>query len=313
MKKNNQRKQAALAAIAMLLMSAIVISTATFAWFTLGRSAQVEEIDLKVTKQGEGIAISANATKFTDTITYANLKGTATDDTATANKNEADYNAISEDFNHFSERISPASSEFALNKLPVFFAGGIDRVAKKMVATEATSADGLTINEDAGFYAFDVFVKNGSTNDAKVKVSGSKIIVDADGDTYDDKGDSEFYDETVKAMRIGFVNCGTVTTAAAATKGDSAIIYADSTSDAANTAPITAAGEYDVADDAYTTTNSNKYNCSVDTGSEDVTMTLAGDSITQIRVYIWMEGQDANCTDSLMSQYIKANVVFTLV
>ena len=314
MNKKKQKNQAALAAIAMLLISAIVISTATFAWFTLGRSAQVEEVDLKVTKQGEGIAISANASKFTDTISYANLKGTATDDSATTNKNEADYNAISEDFNHFTDRISPASSVFSLNTLPAFFQGGIDRVAKKMVASEATSADGKTINENAGFYAFDVFIKNGGANEVKVKMSESKIIVDADGDTYDDKGDANYYADTVKAMRIGFVNCGTVTTAAAATSGSEAAIFADASSDAANTKALTAAGEYNVADGAYVTTETgSNYNCTVDTGSGDATLTLAGDSITQVRVYIWMEGQDANCTDNLMSQYIKANVVFSIV
>ena len=307
MNKKKQKNQAALAAIAMLLISAIVISTATFAWFTLGRSAQVDQVDLKVTKQGEGIAISANATNFTDTITYDNLKGRDTGD-------KADYNAISEDFNHFSERISPASSVFSLNTLPAFFQGGIDRIAKKMVASEATSADGKTINENAGFYAFDVFIKNGGANEVTVKMSESKIIVDADGDTYDDKGDANYYADTVKAMRIGFVNCGTVTTAAAATTGTAAAIYADASSDAANTKALTAAGEYAVADGSYVTTETgSNYNCTVDTGSGDATLTLAGDSITQVRVYIWMEGQDANCTDNLMSQYIKANVVFSIV
>ena len=310
MNKKKQKNQAAVAAIAMLLISAIVISTATFAWFTLGRSAQVDQVDLKVTKQGEGIAISANATNFTDTITYDNLRGKDTGD-------KADYNAISEDFNHFTDRISPASSVFSLNTLPAFFQGGIDRVAKKMVASEATSADGKTINENAGFYAFDVFIKNGGTDEVKVKMSESKIIVDADGDTADDKGDASYYADTVKAMRIGFVNCGTVTTAAAATSGTAAAIYADASSDAASTKALTKAGEFDVAEGSYVTEDAaaatSGYNCTVDTGSGDAILTLAGDSITQVRVYIWMEGQDANCTDNLMSQYIKANVVFSIV
>lgn len=312
-----KKKSAFVVAIAMLIISAIVITTASFAWFTLGRSAQVDEIDLKVTKQGNGIAISANASKFTDSISYENLKGIATDNAETNDRNEADYNAISEDFNHFSDRISPATSTLACNSLPQFFEGGIDRATNKMVATEATSADGRTINEDAGFYAFDVFVKNGGDADVDVKISESTITVEADaeGDAeYEDKGDAGFYGDTVKAMRIGFVNCGTVTegNTTAATSGTPAVIFADAESNARNTAPLSAAGEYDVADGAYTVSSSNSYQCPVDTGSEDVTMTLVP-GVNQIRIYVWMEGQDANCTDNLMSQFVSTNIIIAIV
>lgn len=312
--KKDQRKRAFLTAIVMLLVSAIVLTTASFAWFTLGKNAQIEELDLKVTKQGEGIAISANASKFTDTITYENLKGTAVDDTSTTNKNEADYNAISEDFNHFSERINPASSTLACNSLPHFVQGGIDRATSKMVASDATSSDGVTINDDAGIYAFDVYVKNGGDADVNVKMSGSTINVDAEGDTYDDKGDSNFYGDTVKAMRIGFVNCGTVSegSTSKATSGTPAAIVASADSDARNTSPLSAAGEYDVAEGAYTVSGGSQYACSVDTGAQDVTMTLKP-GINQIRIYIWMEGQDANCTDNLMSQFVSTNIIMAIV
>ena len=321
MNKKNQKNQALLAAIAMLLISAIVITTASFAWFTLGRSAQVEELDLKVTKQGEGIAISANASKFTDTITYANLKGTATDDSATVNKNEADYNASSEYYNYFCERITPASSEFKADVLPAFFQGGIDRVSDTMVATASTSADGKTIFgkkdadgkdveipagcTEAGFYQFDVFIQNGGDTAVNVKMTGSKIIVNAEGDTAEDKGNADFYEETVKAMRIGFV------------KDDEPVaIFADASSDTAEaTKPINGAGEYDVAEDAYTVSTATEYGVPVvnsDSTGTDGIMTLEP-GVTKVTVYIWMEGQDTNCTDDLASQYIKTNIVFSIV
>lgn len=362
MEKNSQRKRAFLAAIAMILVAAIVLSTATFAWFTLGRSAQVEELDLKVTKQGEGIAISANSVKFTDTITYANLTATAEDD-------ESAYNAKSEDYNYFCERITPASSEFKLNTLPVFFQGGIDKVADTMIATAATSADGETIygkngNEvpddgvKAGFYQFDVFIQNGGTENVTVKMTGSKIIVNekiAEQDShyndkdkqgnYIDRGNADYYDETVKAMRIGFVNCGTVVDSTGEAQTPTAVtpvaIFAASKnwdkndtevaieSAAASTNPIRGAGESAVlhnADDkseiwtvpkdkAGTIEIADEYGVPVidnSTTGTDGTMTLEP-GVTKVTVYIWMEGQDANCTDNLMSQYIKANVVFSLV
>ena len=93
-KKNqkDQKKRAIYAAIAMLLVSAIVITSASFAWFSLGRSAQVENLDLKVTKEGEGIAISANASKFTSVLTYEDLKGSSSTDFK--NYLQTEYNNI---------------------------------------------------------------------------------------------------------------------------------------------------------------------------------------------------------------------------
>lgn len=318
--KKNQRKRAFLAAIAMLLVSAIVLTTASFAWFTLGRSAQVDELDLKVTKQGEGIAISANATEFTDTLTFADLQGTA----------QSNYKAISEDYNYFPDRISPNSTVFGLSNMPAFFAGGIDKALGKMVATASTSANGTTIYRDdgkaaipsdgkaAGFYAFDIFIKNGGDAAVKVKMSDSKIKVDADvakKDTNEDKGDAAYYEAAAKSMRIGFVNCGKATSASgyvgdgSSVAGSAAAIFSGNT---ATTNPIDAAGEYPVADGAYTVTSSKTYSCPIDDGSKDVTLELAS-GVNKIRVYIWMEGQDTNCTDSLASQFIAANIVFSLV
>lgn len=315
MEKKNQKKRAIYAAIAMLVVSAIVMTTASFAWFSLGRSAQVDNLDLKVTKEGEGIAISANVQMFTDTLTFEELQGTAT----------SDFKAISETYNYFPERISPSSSEFTLNSLPAFFTGGIDKVAKKMYATASTSADGKTIyghdadaaipsgSTAASFYAFDIFVKLEGKDSAQIKMSNSAITVSAEGDTYEDKGNADFYDETAKAMRIGFVNCGLTTTENQAPSGTAAVIFGTAESDARNTAPVNAAGEYTVADGASIVAGlGTSYDCQVDQGSEDVTLTLSR-GINQLRVYIWMEGQDPNCTNDLMSEFISANIVFTLV
>ena len=316
--KKNQKNRAFLAAIAMLLVSAIVITTASFAWFTLGRSAQVNNLNLKVTKEGEGIAISANAKEFTDTLAFEDLQGTS----STA------FVAISEDYNYFPERISPASSEFKLNDLPVFFMGGIDKVAKTMSAYAATSTDGKTIFKDedaagtsgkvAGFYAFDVFIKLEGRDTAKINMSNSEITVatngtDKDGNTYEDAGKADFTDETAKAMRIGFVNCGTTTTENAAPSGSEAVIFGTADSEARSTKPVNAAGEYAVAEGANIISSlSTSYGCQVDQGSENVPLTLSR-GVNQIRVYIWMEGQDANCTNDLMSEYVTAHLVFTLV
>lgn len=313
MEKNNQKKRAIYAAIAMLLVSAIVMTTASFAWFSLGKSAEVSDLDLKVTKEGEGIAISANAQKFTSILTYEDLKGTST----------TDFKAVSTEYNYFPERIKPSSSDFKLNSLPAFFAGGVDTVAKEMDSKAVTSADGKTIygkgdaavpegaNDAAAFYAFDIFINLEGKETAKIKMSKSTIEVAADPDTTRDQGDANFYDETAKAMRMGFVNCGTTTTENEAPSGTEAVIFGiDST--ARDTKPVNKTGTFASDGVVATEETASAYDCSVDTGSEDVTLTLSR-GINQIRVYIWMEGQDANCTNDLMSEYITADINFSLV
>lgn len=321
--KKNQKKRAFFAAIAMLVLSAIVITTASFAWFTLGRNAMASDLDLKVTKQGEGIQISANASSFTDEITFEELNGTAT----------SEFVAPSEEFNYFPATISPTSTNMALGSaLPAFFTGGIDRATRIMESSAATSADGTSIygkadveipaeGSVAGFYAFDVFVEYTSDapdKEAKVKVTNTTIEV-----KNDETDGTTAIAEAANAMRIGFVNCGTVTkgsTPTAATSGSEAVIFATN-AEARDTNPIISAGESAaVPDDAYvvpesaagTLTIADGYDCGIDTGSEDVVLTLKS-GVNQIRVYVWMEGQDANCTDSLMSQLISANLVFSLV
>ncbi len=314
-KKNqkDQKKRAIYAAIAMLLVSAIVMTTASFAWFSLGKSAEVNELDLKVTKEGEGIAISANASKFTSQLYYEDLKGTSS----------TDFKAVSTEYNYFPERIKPSSSDFKLNSLPAFFAGGVDIVAKEMNSKAVTSADGKTIygkgdaeipagaNEAAAFYAFDIFINLEGKETAQIKMSKSSIEVKADPDDSREEGDAAFYEATAKAMRIGFVNCGTTTSENETPSGTDAVIFGtDSTT--RNTKPVNKAGTF-VSDGVIATADTaSEYDCKVDTGSEDVTLTLSK-GVNQIRVYIWMEGQDANCTNDLMSEYITADINFSLV
>ena len=317
--KKNQKKRAFFAAIAMLLLSAIVITTATFAWFSLGRSAMASDLDLKVTKQGEGIQISANAVSFTDELTFEDLNGTST----------SGFQAPEEDYNYFPAMIEPASSSFALNSLPAFFTGGVDKATNTLESFATTSDDGVEVygksgaatpagSKMAGYYVFDVFVDYTGGESAQLKIGSSEITV-----KNDESDGTQAIAEAANAMRIGFVNCGTVTkgsTPAQATSGSEAVIFATN-EEARNTKPIASTGVSGaIAEDSYSVPQSAQgsinvasgYDCAVETGAEDQVINIAN-GVNRIRVYIWMEGQDANCTDELQSQLISANLVFTLV
>ncbi len=330
--KKNQKNRAFLSAVAMIALSAIVITTASFAWFTLGRNAMASNLDLMIQKQGEGIEISANTNSFTDVLTFEDLNGTAT----------TGFQASSEDYNYFPAEIRPASTSFALNTLPAFYAGGIGAgigddgsIGKFMNSAAATSAngvdlygkDGVTVPsgaDRAGFYAFDVFIKYTSstgTGTAQVKVGESSLVVKTK-DADDDAEATDGTDAATNAMRIGFVNCGTVTagSTAQASSGSAAVIYANNEA-ARDTKPVTSAGKSAaLADGAVTVapaeagslTIASAYDCPVETGATDQTLTLES-GINRVRVYIWMEGQDANCKNELQSQLVSANLVFSLV
>ena len=317
--KKNQKNRAFFAAISMLVLSAIVITTASFAWFSLGRSAMASDLDLKVTKQGEGIQISANATTFTDELTFEDLNGTST----------SGFQAVSEDYNFFPAMIEPASSSFKLNNLPAFFTGGVDNGTNTLESFATTSGDGVDVygksnvatpagSKQAGYYVFDVFVDYTGGETAQLKVGQSNITVK------DDESDgTTAIENAANAMRIGFVNGGTVTkgsTPAQATSGSEAVIFATN-EDARNTTPIASTGvSGTLAEGSYTVPTSaagniaiaDSYDCPVETGAEDQVINIV-EGVNRVRVYIWMEGQDANCTDELQSQLISANLVFTLV
>ena len=317
--KKSQKNRAFFAAIAMLLLSAIVITTASFAWFSLGRSAMASNLDLKVTKQGEGIQISANATSFTDTLTFEDLNGTST----------TGFQAVSEDYNFFPAMIEPASSSFALNALPAFFTGGVDKATNTLESLATTSDNGVDIygksgvetpagGKMAGYFVFDVFVDYTGGAEAQLKIGSSNITV-----KNDESDGTQAIAEAADAMRIGFVNCGTVTKGAppaAATSGSEAVIFATN-EEARGTLPITSKGvSGTIAEDTYTVSSAAKgtlsladgYACPMVTAGNDQTITVKS-GVNQIRVYVWMEGQDAKCTDKLMSQFISANLVFSLV
>lgn len=318
--KKNQKNRAFFAAISMLLLSAIVITTASFAWFSLGQSASASNLDLKVTKQGEGIEISANATTFTDELTFEDLNGTS----------NSGFQAPSADYNLFPETIDPASSYFSLNSgLPAFFTGGVDKGKDTFTSFATTSADGREIygksgvatpagSKQAGYYVFDVFVNYTGENKASLKIGSSGITV-----KNDETDGTQAIAEAANAMRIGFVNCGTVTkgsTPAQATSGSEAVIFATN-EEARNTNPIASEGKSGVlaagaanvpSSAAGDITVQSGYACAVDTGAQDQFINIVP-GVNRIRVYIWMEGQDANCTDELQSQLVSANLVFELV
>lgn len=309
--KKTFKKRAFISAIAMLIVSAIVLTSATYAWFSMAKRVEVESMELNVTSP-EGIQISANTSAFTTKLTVANIVGN--DDTAAGKR----FNAYTGHMNNVPTTVKPSSSTFITNSaLPTWFDGSINDQGKM---------DIYAANEvGSGFVAFDLFVKVKEAT--PVKFGNSSITCEGNP-------------ELPSAMRIALVNCGTVSENADANEIQSTVNIINSAVNKKviyevapymHTAAAKAAGGID--DSTYVATKginrtANNVTCDstysniIGTYTLDIAATIAlqptdavinvGAGITRLRVYMWMEGNDIDCANDIAGSTINCNLVLEI-
>lgn len=306
--KNTLKKRTFISAIAMLVVSAIVLTSSTFAWFSMAKRVEVQTMELNITSP-DGVQLSGNANAFTTMLTLADLKGETT----------ARWAAYEGNQNNFPELLSPSSSVFDTTKaLPKFFSGSIDDLGK-INATEVLS------DVASGYVAFDVFVK--VSQDQKVYWNETTITC----------GDNE---DVVSAMRVALVNCGTVAPKAESeailgtlpanpfqnrtvmyapnsTNHSDASGYADGAivpdlyiSSAFSNRTPTGNGKNIMQEGQYTSTF--KGTSVTDTTKAENAYFNAVSGINRVRVYLWMEGNDVDCANDVAGATIGFNLVFTI-
>lgn len=306
--KNTLRKRTFISAIAMLLVSAIVLTSSTFAWFTMAREVQVENMELNITSP-DGVQLSANTKAFTTSLTQADF----VDPNATTRWKAYDGNT-----NNFPELLRPSSSSLNVSKsLPVFFEGAVDEdrlLTVKKVASDVGS----------GYVAFDLFVKVGKNE--TVWWNSSTV-------TCEDNPDVE------KAMRLGIVNCGLVaeraeadvinTVLPASTANNTVVMYEMNsqghTVDSGYEDGASVPNKYIIAETTDTLmegpnknyiTPGNLTTTIYHTVNETNVATRgyfnATAGVNRIRVYLWMEGNDVDCANDVAGATIDFNLVLTL-
>ena len=307
--KNTLKKRTFISAIAMLVVSAIVLTSSTFAWFSMAKRVEVETMQLNITSP-DGVQLSGNANAFTTMLTLADLKGETT----------ARWAAYEGNQNNFPELLSPSSSDLYTDwTLPVFFSGSIDdlgRISATKVATDVGS----------GYVAFDLFVKVGA--DQKVYWDESSITC----------ADNQ---EVLSAMRMAVVNCGTVSAKAETNEilakfpqnsnANRVVSYAPNSSihtdasgyeDGATGVPNkyifasfsnrtpTGKGNNIMQETQYAReglgTQTNDNNKATSAYFDALT------GINRIRVYLWMEGNDVDCENSVAGASLDFNLVLTI-
>lgn len=304
--KKTFKKRAFISAIAMLIVSAIVLTSATYAWFSMAKRVEVESMELNVTSP-EGIQISANTSAFTTKLTVDNIKGT--DETAGGKR----FNAYTGNINNVPTTVKPSSSIFATyNALPEWFDGSIND-QKKMDISATNEVGG-------GFVAFDLFIKVKSAT--TVKFGSSSVSCEGNA-------------ELPTAMRIALINCGTVQENAEAsaiqsvlpTNTDSRkVVYeVDATNHTAEAVSHGASGVMSTRGILGTGTN---INCDLTfpniitekTGGIRATVATTASAakinvaagITRMRVYMWMEGNDVDCANDVAGSTINFNLVLEI-
>lgn len=286
----------------MLIVSAIVLTSATYAWFSMAKKVEVESMELNVTSP-EGVQISANTSAFTTKLTVDDINGTSS----------TRFKAYEGHINNIPETIKPSSTilENSGSKIN-WFDGSINDSGMMQISK---------INNEvgSGLTAFDLFVK---VKDAQTVKFGSTTVTCADNP------------EVVTAMRVALISYGTVEEKADASAIQNGKIVGRTTYelDASNhTSTVNealAAGKTipefkgiryagSVRPDSnfsnIVTNTSNVYSVVGTVAKTASAATInVGAGITHLRVYMWMEGNDVDCANDVAGSTINFNLVLEI-
>lgn len=318
------KKRAFVTSIIMLIISAIVLTSSTFAWFVMGDKAEIEQMDLKLYSTDGGFEISANATdvSWRNYLTLGNIFDNMEE---TAPEGHEDLvnpalDAYSGNRNMLPELLIPASSSF--NSFgdygyPDIYRATIhpDGSAQVSKVTEVVGTDKDGVNK-AGIVAFDVFFKSPTAQTIDFGQTEIKKI--------DSKADPKGTDDPTTTIRYALVPMGTSPVGTAAgtiqqLQGASAakVTIAEAESlkrsiDGASkgghgeghittvplnsTSPTTAYLKDQIINDGTAAPQGKVY------WSDDEKKTFDLDAgITKVRFYIWAEGNDVDCRESIAS------------
>lgn len=313
--KKTIKKRAFVSAIAMLIVSAIVLTSSTFAWFSMSKQATVDSMDLTVSSP-EGIQISANASAWTANLTIDEIFNT--DETT-----DSRYDAYEGNANLYPADFVPVSSSFEYPDTDTgrvnFYKATLDDTGHANVSLVSQTAGNA---DNAGLIAFDLFFK--VANDTTVYF-----------------GTSEFKDnsasDVLTALRLGFTPLGNVpigSTAAEAqalnafTSGKGNIVYEvdcmNRSADAKSLgqtdgkiptkyiAATSAAGQTTngILNNTQTHTTAAKLVTDTDNASVKSFNLKAG--VTKMRVFLWVEGNDIDCQNSIAGAAFTAALKFTI-
>ena len=343
MKKREKRTKKLTSLVLLLFLTIVMLSTATYAWFTSNKTITVSTIDVNVAAKS-GLQISADGYTWKTVITNSDLTNARTGRYSGA-KNQIP--AVLEPVSTAGEVITN-SSNGTVGFLEMF-TGVVEKYSGDasgdfaLVSENVTESDGSTGN----YIAFDVFLK--------AEVGAQLYLTSASGVTAKDATP----DTGLKnAARVAFVVQGTPTPLASGENlslvqsavttdfylwepnydthtvhGSTAAQQLYSILEGGNPIPLTGAAiiPYDGISAAFSTqiklfnANATQNPLNFASITPDITTTAGYGAattfldafpiqagITKVRIYMWVEGQDVDCENNASGSDISFNVQLSL-
>lgn len=315
--KKNLRKKALVPALAMVLAAVIALSGVTYAWFTVGNTANINNLNVNV-KTADGIQISLDGKSWKSTI--------ATKDILAAIDNE---NYGGRCILYPTGEIAPVSTagNFAkddegkeIGKLEMFYGEFNEDGTLKSVALKEKNGD-----EETHFIAFDLFFKYSGNQSLYLNVGKGMSVVSTI--SLDEEGKATLLTEeadmgTRTAVRVAFVPMGSYDTDVEArnqTEATAAAKIWEPNSETRATGSEGGIGKlpYDGFVKAFDN-NGQDYvltdgqTAAVTTFDETATLMDLSKTYSKIRVYIWLEGQDVDCINNISNGDFQVTLQFAV-
>ncbi len=310
----NSMRRAMISTICMLIVAVMSLTGVTYAWFTAGTDATVSNVEVNVTSDVAG------GLQFS-------IDGATWNSILSASSNTT-FDAVSTAGGLGAAAAATVSGSVTANVQPMqFFAGEVDPANSTQIKTTATTE---------GYFAKTFFVRNISGSTVSVSLKDLESVTASDGKTIKDAN---------AAMRIALVvedigssltlgsdgmqeeagDDGQQATAAPYTRD--AIIYEPFSTVHTDNA-IKYFGAVDGEVSSYRGVNAasgeSTYMSSADTDkttemtvgetftrtASDVTLTLNDAEYATVTIYVWLEGQDVDCENSIASGSFVFDLVF---
>ena len=283
------KKKNVLIAFAMLLLTGVTLSTATYAWFTANTKLELGTLDVNV-QATNGIQVSTDAINWKSVLTTEDIKGA----TYTGSKNQ------------FPATLTPVSTigSTTAGMFDMYYGALQDNGT--ITLSKESEAQGTT----GKYIAFDLFISSTAQKEIALLDTSKAVATGAK--------DSKLQYST----RVGFLNKGTDSTSTPATayalnsSVDQTIWQPNAdqhTTVAINSGSVEAGVIPDYKGAIAATETGVALNNSTNFGtlsatliSTKVTETVwptttvltVNPGITKLRVYIWIEGQDVDCENT---------------
>src|SRR5574344_2833074 len=194
MKRKNQRKTAIMSTLLLLLLTAILLGTSTFAWFTANQTVTISTLNVSV-QASNGLQISADGTTWKAVLSNDDITGASTKYAAAKNQ--------------IPKQLAPVSTVGEVDETTGYmnmFSGDVeaDKTTGNYMITSAKQTDANESGETAvgQYIAFDIFLKVDASKATQIYLNGTNSHVTFKDGTQD-KG-------LQNASRIAFIKEGTV-------------------------------------------------------------------------------------------------------